>query len=148
MPTAIRESALAAIAARLDAQTTATVERSRRAPVDIASDTLPHLNLLPGDWTADASQEPGMTHYTLDFTVVGHVAARTDLLADQALSALHAETIAALAGWLPDVDGMNQPDEQGADIRLLDAEESEKPVGRFEARFSVLLIAATGNPYV
>lgn len=148
MTTPIREAALAAIAARLGAQTTATVERSRRAAVDAAKDSLPHINVIPTDWTSDVTQEPGQTHYGLGVTIVGHVRARTDLLADQALSALHAETVAALAGWLPDVDGMDQPIEEGAELRLLDAEESTVPVGRFEARFSVLLIAATGNPYV
>lgn len=148
MTTPIREAALAAIAARLEIETSATVERSRRAPVDLAKDDLPHLNLEPGDWTADVTQEPLQTHYTLGFTVTGHVRARTDLAADQALSELHAATVAALAGWLPDIDGMDQPIEEGASIALLAADESEKPAGRFEARFSVLLIAATGNPYV
>lgn len=146
MPTPIREAALAAIAARLAAQNpTATVERTRRADVDADKDRFPHLNLIGGDWAADVTAEPGMTHYTMGFTVTGHVRARTDLLAEQALSALHADTVEALATWQPTVDGMDTPIEEGAEIRLLTAEESEKPVGRFDARFSVLLIAATGT---
>lgn len=146
MPTPIREAALAAIATRLAAQIpTATVERTRRAEVEAASDRLPHLNIIGGDWAADVTAEPGMTHYTMGFTIVGHVRARTDLLAEQAMSALHADTVEALVTWEPAVTGMDTPIEEGAEIRLLAAEESEKPVGRFDARFAVLLIAATGT---
>ena len=148
MPTPLREAALAAIATRLAAQvTTATVERARRAPVDVDNETLPRLVLIAGDWQASLDAEPLLTHYTLGFTVQGHVRARTDLLAEQALHTLHAATVAALATWEPDVDGMDTPIEEGADIALLSPDETEKPVGRFEARFSVLLIATTGNPY-
>ena len=81
MPTALRELALAAIAARLGTNTTSTVERARRAAVDTKKDTLPHINLLGGDLSDDITAEPQHTHTTLSFTVVGHVRARTDLAA-------------------------------------------------------------------
>lgn len=145
MPTALRELALAAIAARLTSNTTATVERARRAAVDVAKDSLPHLNLIGGDLADDITAEPLSTHMTLSFSVVGHVRARTDLAAEQAVSELHAEAVAALATWEPSVAGMDTPIHEGADIRLLDVEESEKPVGRFEARFNVLIVAPTGT---
>ena len=145
MPTALRELALAAIAARLGTNTTSTVERARRAAVDTKKDTLPHLNLLGGDLSDDITAEPQHTHTTLAFTVVGHARARTDLAADQALSELHAATVAALATWEPAVAGMDTPIHEGAELRLLDAEESEHPVGRFEARFNVLIVAPTGT---
>ena len=145
MPTPLRELALAAIATRLDAQTTATVERARRAPVDVDKDSLPHLNLTGGDWQADVTAEPLQTHYTMAFIVTGHVRARTDILAEQATSALHASTVAALTTWEPSVDGKDTPIEEGADIALLDVEESEKPAGRFSARFTVLIVTTTGT---
>ena len=148
MTTPIREAAVAAIATRLAAQIpTATVQRSRRAPVDVDNESLPRLVIEPGDWSADLTAEPLITHYTMPFTILGYVSARTDLLADQALSDLHAATVAALATWAPDVDGMDTPIEEGADIGLLPADESAKPVGRFEARFNLLITAATGAPY-
>lgn len=148
MPTALRETTLAAIAARLTAQiTTATVERARRGPIDTDRETLPRLVLTGTDWTADEAAEPGMVHYTLGFAVAGYAGARTDLAAEQALSALHAQVIAALAGWTPATAGLGEPAEQDAEFRLYDAEESAKPAGEFVARFSVLITAALGNPY-
>ena len=54
--TALRETALAAIAARLTTQIpTATVERARRAAVDVDKEPLPRLVLTGTDWgTLDA----------------------------------------------------------------------------------------------
>lgn len=149
MPTALREAALAAIATRLTAQIpTATVERARRAPVDVTKEKLPRLVLTGGDLAADESAEPGMTHYTLDFAVTGHATARTDLLLEQALSGLQAKVTAALAGWQPGTDNIGNTTELGAEFVIPDAEESAVPAGMVIARFSILLIAATGNPYV
>ena len=148
MPTALRETALAAIAARLVAQIpTATVERARRAPVDVDKETLPRLVLIGGDLDADESAEPGATHYTLTFSVTGTVRAKTDLLLEQALSDLHAKVAAALAGWEPAADQIGNITEQGAEFTMFDAEDSAVPVGQVAARFSILLIATTGNPF-
>lgn len=148
MTTPLRETTLAALATRLAAQIpTATVERARRGPVDTDKETLPRLILTGTDWTADEAAEPGMTHYTLGFAVAGYARARTDLAAEQALSTLHAQVIAALAGWTPTTSGLGEPAEQDAEFRLYDAEESAKPAGEFTARFSLLITAALGNPY-
>jgi hypothetical protein len=147
--TALRETALAAIATRLTAQIpTATVERARRAPVDVTKERLPRLVVTGGDLAADESNEPGMTHYTLDFAVTGHATARTDLALEQALSDLQAKVTAALAGWQPATDNIGNTTEQGAEFVIADAEESAVPAGMVVCRFSILLIAATGNPFV
>lgn len=139
--TTLRESAIAAIAARLAAQvTTATVERARRAAVDVDKESLPRLILTAGDWTADEGAEPLAVHYTLAFTVTGYVRARTDLLAEQALSDLYTAAANALLGWAPAVDGVGEAAHEGAEFRLLDAEESAKPVGEFVARYSMLCL--------
>jgi len=146
--TPIRETALAAIVARLAAQIpTATVERARRAPVDVEKETLPRLVVTGIDWTADETAEPGITHYTLDFTVQGYAKARTDLATEQALGTLLASTVAALAGWTPTESGLGEPAEAGAELGLYDAEDSAKPAGEFTARFSMLCLAALGSPY-
>ena len=50
MSTALREAALAAVAARLTAiLPDAVVERARRAPVDTDSDALPRFDEMPPD---------------------------------------------------------------------------------------------------
>jgi hypothetical protein len=148
VPTPLLETATAAIAARLTAQvTTATVERSRRDPVDLDKETLPRLVLIVTSWEADETAEPLATHYTMAFSVTGYAKGRTALLADQATSTLHAATVAALMAWTPSESGLGEPAEEGADRRLLDTEESAAPVGEFVARFSMLCTAATGSPY-
>lgn len=155
MTTPIREAALAAIAARLTAQIpTATVERARRAPVDTDTETLPRLILTGTDWQADETAEPGATHYTMGFAVAGYYrataglkAAAADLSAEQAGTALHAQVVAALAGWTPTTDGLGEAAEEGAEFRMFDADESEKAAGEFTARFSMLCLAPLGSPY-
>ena len=148
MSTSVRETALAAIATRLTAQvTTATVERARRSPVDVDKETLPRLVLNPTDWVADETAEPLAVHYTLSFAVVGYATARTNILAEQAMGTLHAQTVAALSGWTPTEDQLGELTEEGAEFALLDAEDSAKPVGEFTARFSMLCLASIGNPY-
>ena len=143
---ATREEALAAIAARLTAQVpTATVERARRAPVDLDTETLPRLVLAGTDWSADETAEPLIVHYTLSFAVTGYVMARSDLLAEEALGALHALVVAALSGWTPATAGLAVPVEEGADFGLYDTDDSTKPAGDFTARFSMLCLAAIGN---
>jgi hypothetical protein len=148
MSTPLRESALAAVATRLAAQIpTATVERARRAPVDLDNEALPLLVLTGGDMSADETSEPGATHYTLSLAIAGYARARTDLAAEQAVTALHAQVVAALAGWEPAIAGIGNTAEEGAEFEIYDAEASKAPAGTFAARFSILLIAATGNPY-
>lgn len=148
MPTPIRETALAAIAARLVAQIpTATVERARRAEVDLDKESLPRLVVNAIDWIADESAEPLVVHYTLGFAVTGYATARTNILAEQAIGALHAQVVAALAGWTPTESGLGEPSEGDAEIGLIDAETSAKPVGEFTARFDMLCLAPLGSPY-
>lgn len=139
--TALRETALAAIAARLVAQIpAATVDRARLAPVDIDKEALPRLALASTDWAADETAEPLAVHYTLSFVVTGYVRARTGLLAEQALSELHASTVAALSGWTPAAASLGEPAQEGSEFRLYDTEESAKPAGEFTARFTMLCI--------
>jgi hypothetical protein len=155
MPTSIIETATAAIAARLAAQvTTATVERSRRAPVDTGNESFPLLVLSVTDWTADETAEPLTVHYTLSFAITGYARApaglRADaanLAADQALSELHAAAVAAMTSWTPTEAGLGEPSEEGAERGLYDAEESAQAAGEFTARFSMLCLAPLGSPY-
>jgi len=148
MPTPLRETALAAIAARLVASIpAAVVERARRTVVNTDKELLPRLILTGTSWEADETAEPGVTHYTMGFVVQGFARAATDLALEQALSALHAATIAALAGWTPTQDGLGEASEEGADFELYDAVDSEKPAGEFTARFSMLCLAPLGGPY-
>lgn len=148
MSTALREAALAAVAARLTtALPDAVVERARRAPVDTDSDALPRLILRGEAWQADTSQEPGQTHYSIGFVITGFIRAGSDLAGEQALSDLHARIVAALAGWTPDTPSLGDVVEQDADFLLYDAEDSAKPAGEVVARFALLAIPPTGSPY-
>jgi len=148
MPISLRETALAAVAARLTSQISAAiVERARRSEVDTDNETLPRLVLTGGDLDADATLEALMVHYTLSFVVEGYARAATDLAAEQAQSALYAQVVAALAGWEPAVAGIGDMQEAGAEFALLSADAAARPAGQFAARFSLRLIAATGNPY-
>jgi hypothetical protein len=148
MSTPLREAALAAIEARLRAVLPdVTTERARRAAVDTTNETLPRLILRGDSWTADLSQEPGVTHYACAFSVTGYSAARSDLAAEQALTTLHARVVAALSGWTPATAGLGDVVEQDSEFTLYDAEESQQPAGEFLARFEMLAIAPTGAPY-
>ncbi len=143
----LREAALAAVAARLTAQIPgAVVERARRSPVDTDVETLPRLVVVAGNVEADEAAEPLLTHYQLAFAVHGYAAGADDLAAEQALSLLHAQVVAALAGWTPAAAGLGDIAERGADIGLFALDDSAKPAGSFEARFSVLAISPTGGP--
>lgn len=144
----LREAALAAIADRLTAQLPdVTVERARRAPVDTDAEPLPRLVVRGDDLEADDTQEPGRTHYRIGFGVSGFVVGATDLAAEQALSLLHARTVAALAGWTPATPGLGDIAEQGAEFRLYDAEDSARPAGEFLARFTILAVGPAGGPW-
>lgn len=148
MTTPLREAALAAIAGRLMTSLPGTaIERARRAQVDTDTETLPRLVLRGEEWEADTSQEPGQTHWTIGFSVSGFARGAADLAAEQAMSALHAQTVAALASWTPDTPGLGDVVEQGAEFRLYDADESAKPAGEFIARFSLLAIGPSASPY-
>lgn len=148
MPIALREAALAEIAARLTAQLPGVaVERSRRAMVDTDNEALPRVVVRGGDWLADNTQEYGTTHWIIGFSVSGFVGGADDLAAEQALSDLHARVVAALAAWTPATAGLGDIAEADADIRLYDADESAKPAGEFIARFSLLATGPSAHPY-
>ena len=149
MTSPITEAALAAVAARLVAALpSVAVERARRAPVDIESETLPRLVLHIDTLEADVSAEPGTTHYRIGLTVVGTTIGTSDLDAQQAVLALHAAVVAALAGWTPSTAGLGDVAELGADFLLHDVDQSATPAGEFAARFELLAVTATGNPYL
>jgi rhodanese-related sulfurtransferase len=99
------------------------------------------------DVEADDSQEPGRTHYRIGFGVSGFAADATDLATEQALSLLHARTVAALAGWTPATPGLGDVAEQGAEFRLYDAEDSAHPASEFLARFTILAVGPAGGPW-
>jgi hypothetical protein len=149
MTSPVTEVALAAVTARLIAALpSAVVERARRAPVDIESETLPRLALHIDSIEADASAEPGATHYRIGLTVVGTAIGTTDLDAQQAVISLHASVVAVLAGWTPGTAGLGDVAELGADFLLHDVDQSATPAGEFAARFELLAITATGSPYL
>lgn len=149
MPTPIPSAAMSAVTDRLQLQLTdVTVERDRRAPVDVDTEALPRLVVALDGIEADTAQEPGVTHYTLAFTVVGYASGEEDTGAALALHTLHARVVAALAGWTPDTAGLGDLAELGADFALYDADQSAAPAGDFAARFSMLATATTGNPYL
>ncbi|MCX7275526.1 MAG: hypothetical protein NTV19_20825 [Burkholderiales bacterium] len=149
MTSPVAEAALAAITARLAAALpSVVVERARRAPVDIESETLPRLVLHIDSLDADASAEPGATHYRIGLTVVGTAIGTSDLEAQQAVISLHASVVAVLVGWTPNTAGLGDVVELGADFLLHDVDQSATPAGEFAARFEMLAVAATGSPYI
>lgn len=149
MTSPVAEAALAAVAARLtSAVPSAATERARRAPIDLETEALPRLVVHLESSEADATMEPGSTYYRLGFTVVGYAIGTTDLDAQQAVIALHALTVAALAGWTPSTAGLGDVSETGAEFLLHDTEQSSRPAGEFMARFEMLATTSTGNPYL
>ena len=144
----LREAGLAAIAQRLTStMPSIIVERARRAPVDVDTETLPRLILRGEEWQADETEEPGLTRYRLAFSVIGFASAATDLAAEQALCLLHAQLVEALAGWTPSTPGLGDVAEQGAEFSLYDSDASAQPAGEFLARFSMLAIGPSGGPW-
>ena len=149
MTSPITEAALDAVTTRLVAMVpSAVVERTRRTPVDIETETLPRLVLQIDNIEADASAEPGATHYRIGLTVVGTAIGTSDLEAQQAVISLHAAVVAALAGWTPSTPGLGDVAELGADFLLHDVDQSATPSGEFAARFELLAVTATGSPYL
>lgn len=148
MTTPLRETAFAAVVARLAAQLSGvTVERSRRSDVDVLKEDLPRAVVSAIDWQPDESVEPGVVHYTLTIAVQGFVRARTGTLADQAASALHASVVAALAGWTPATAGLGDVAELDVEFQPHDSADSKVATGEFTARFSLLCLAVLGSPY-
>lgn len=144
----LREAVLSAVTAQLLAQLPdVPADRARRAPVDPDKEKLPRLAVIGGDMTADETQEPGRTHYRVEFGVVGYAKGKTDLEAEQALSLLHARAVEALAGWTPAAAGLSDVAEEGAEFTLYDVADSATPAGEFTARFSMLAVAVAGNPW-
>ena len=149
MSTPVREAALAAVAARLRAQLPdVTLDRARRGEVDIDVERMPRMILRGEGIDADDTQEPGRTHYRIGFTVLAISRAGSDLDLEQALSLLHARIVAAIGGWVPSIVGLGDVAEQGAEFVLYDAEDSARPAGECAARFSILAVTPTGDPYI
>ena len=148
--TALRESLTAAIVTRLSGTGGATIERTRITPINLDTETMPRLVVTAGDWSADETQEPGYTHYTMTFSVTGFVRpvpGPDELDAEKALNALHAAVVTQLVGWRPSVTG-GSIQELGAEFDLYATENSLRPAGDFVAQFTLLAIASTGNPNV
>ncbi len=147
MPSTIPDAAIAAVMPRLAEQIpTAALERDRRAPIDLDTESLPRLVVTCTGLEPDTGQEPGYTHYTVTLAVTGYAKAGDDTPAAQAVYALHAAVVAALAGWTPDTAGLGDLAEGAADFALYDAEDSADPAGEFTATFTLLAVTATGSP--
>lgn len=141
----IREVLIAAVHAQLTGATTATVQRSRRADVDTQQETLPillvHLTAMNADPTAEAT----LLHWDCTVEITGLAGGRTDALADQAVSDLHAAVVAALDGWSPNDSTFDQFAAGSCEFRMHQADESPAPVGEFAASFTIRAIAASGS---
>lgn len=97
------DAALSAIAARLTAQTGATVQRGRRMLIQPEAETLPRLVLRVGDATEERDDGHGRTLLRCSADIEGYVrAARAsadqDAALELALLNLHAACHAALVG--------------------------------------------------
>ncbi|MBR0649510.1 hypothetical protein GXW78_07555 [Roseomonas terrae] len=148
MATPIREAVLAAVADRLAASIVGVpVERARRAAVDISE--YPRLVLQGMEMVPDQSQSPGLTFWTVRFTITGYVKGEgpsADLLAEQRLSALHAQVSAALEG--ADLGPCTVQATNGqVDFVMLDASSSSVASGYFDVGFEALAITPTASPY-
>lgn len=144
----LRESALAQIAARLAAQLTGvTIERARRREPDTDREAMPRVSILGQDIAVADEFDATRTEYRIGFAVIGYAVGASDLAAEQALSLLHAQVVAALAGWAPGDDALGDVRELGAVFQLYDSQTSARPAGEFEARFQIQAFAATGFPY-
>lgn len=143
--TPLRESVLAAVAARLAALISdVPVDRARRAPVEIGD--FPRLVLIGTSAFGDEGQSPTETFWTFGFSVTGYAKATTDLGAEQALSDLHARVMAALQ--MAELGPASvQPTAGLAEMGLYAADDSKTPAGQFSVTFEALAIAPTAHPY-
>lgn len=145
MPTPLREAVLAAVAARLATHLPAvTVERARRG--EVTPGEAPILVLTGGDMTPDQGQEPTVTHWTVEFFLQGWATGPDDLTAEQALSQLHADAVAAFEAWFPE-DPQIQVTAGETVFESYDPEDSSPPFGAFAMRCSALAFAPSGSPY-
>jgi hypothetical protein len=149
MPVPVREAAVVAVEARLRAMLPdAVVERARRAPVDPARERVPRLVLTAQGVVPDETQEPGRTHYSIEFEVAGYVRGAADLECEQLLSDLHARIVAALAGWEPGTVGLGDVAEQGAEFAAHAAETGRLPTGEVVARFAIRAETPVASPFL
>jgi hypothetical protein len=95
---ASRESALAALAARLTSQLSdVTVERGRRSPID-ADETLPIIVLVQGGHEEQEPDAVGTVLMRCTAQIEAYVSAATDAALETAINALHARCAAAIIG--------------------------------------------------
>jgi hypothetical protein len=150
--TPIRERALALVAERLAQQLPdVPVERARRAMVE--DDEMPRLVVRGGDLSSSDGTAFGETTYGVGVIVVGYAKADPDaedqdIACEQALSALHARVVKALAAWQPDGTDLNEVREAGgADFTAYDLDDNAAASGEFTAGFEAESIRPTGHPY-
>lgn len=153
MPTAVREAAIAAVHARLVATLPGllpgvVIERVRRAPVDIRSESLPRVMLAGAGMEIDTRQDPTTTHYTIEFEVAGYVTASTDAGLELAQADMHAAVVSALVPWQPATDGLGEVAEQAVEFAIVDSAESSRRAAEILCRFTILAITPTGSPYL
>jgi len=145
MPTPIRETVLALVAARLAVIIVdVPIERAQRA--EPAVEAMPCLILQAGDMIADEEQSPGECFWRIEFTIQGYAASASDLACEQTLSALHARVVSALQAWDPP-SPLVQFTTLDAAFQMFDVEQSAQPAGVFAARFHCQTVTPSGNPY-
>lgn len=149
MPVAVREAAMVAAEARLRAMLPdAVVERARRTAVDLRRERMPRLIVTAQDIAADETQEPGRTHYTIEFEVAAFVRGASDLECEQLQSDMHARIVAALAGWTPETVGLGDVSNLGATVETHDAETGALPTGEIVCRFTMRAETPAASPFL
>lgn len=143
----IREMLLAAVHARLsNAIPTAAVHRSRRSPIDTEAEALPvlvvHLTRMDAQLEA---MTPTETHYRCAIEVQGVAEGDTDAEADEAVSQLHADVIAALDGWALQPNTVDELAAGPGEFKMHDADESARPTGEFLVELTCTAIVTTGS---
>lgn len=141
----IREVLIAAVHAQLGSETSATVFRSRRGDVDTEQEPLPILIVNVTAMEPDTAGQALHIEWRCTVEVVGLAGATTDAAADEALSDLHADVVAALDGWCPNDATFDDFAVTGSEFRMHDSEESPAPVGEFAATFTIRATAGTGS---
>lgn len=122
------------------------VERTRRAPVDVAGE-VPRIVVVATTATPDDTQSPGETFWTFGFTVIGYGSGANDGAADYALDEMHARVVATLEVAELGVATVMATTGLG-EFGLYDAQESAEPAGQFSVSFEALAIAPNDSPFV
>lgn len=151
MPQPLREAAIAAITAQLTAALAPVpVDRNRRAPPDLTTETLPRLSVLDGDHQVRPSDAVGLVLYRVQVLVIGHVTAASDAGLGLAVNDLHASAVAAVCQREILVAGEQNiwPEEEGMEVIPFPAADSEDRFMGFALTIGFdLRVPDAGGPY-